>query len=164
MKEEIAAVRGELEKIKELHLSQSTKTDCLQKEGEEDMGFDDEQLFDLPSIRRTINTLQERVKQISLNSSAFLDSSQLLRQSRIKDDFINQRISLQVVKIEEAVACQHERLQQLVNKKIEKQQKTISNILQTLNELQPAQKPDKNTPTIASSKSAARLKSILGFG
>jgi hypothetical protein len=81
-----------------VHLSQSTKVDYFGKEISEDINFEDEQLFDLPSIKRTINSLQERMKEISLNSSAILDTSELLRESRIKEDFIHERIQSEITK------------------------------------------------------------------
>jgi hypothetical protein len=36
--------------------------------------IEDEQLFDLPSIKRTIFYLQEKVKEINLNASANSDT------------------------------------------------------------------------------------------
>jgi hypothetical protein len=39
------------------------------------------------------------MKEISLNSSAILDTSELLRESRAKEDFIQERISCEITKI-----------------------------------------------------------------
>ena len=63
---------------------------------------------------------------------------------------------------------QQEYLEELVSKRIDKQQKTINNILETLNELHnpliKAEKVEKAASLLSSSKSAAKLKTFFGFG
>lgn len=104
------------------------------------------------------------MKEISLNSSAILDNSELLRESRIKEDFIQERIHTEISKFEESLVHQHDTFEGVVNKRIEMQQKTINNILETLNELHPSPKQDKSSAMLASSKSATKLKTFFGFG
>lgn len=66
-------------------------------------------------------------------------------------------------KVELQLALQHETLEETLNKKLEKQQKTINNILETLNDLHPTAKVDRTMNTLSMSRSGKNLKSFFGF-
>lgn len=90
MRKELEAFGKEIEKLKEIQIS---KADFSGKDSSEETMLDDEQLFDLPSIKRTICSLKEKVKEISLNSSVILDSSEFVREVKFKEDSIHEKIT-----------------------------------------------------------------------
>lgn len=58
---------------------------------------------------------------------------------------------------------QRENFEKSINKMLEKQQKTINSILETLNDLHEPPLSEKTSNFLTSSKSTTKLKSFFGF-
>jgi prefoldin subunit 5 len=70
---------------------------------------------------------------------------------------------LAISQLEESFASKYESFEEVVNKRLEKLQKTINSILQTLNDLHDLDSSDNTRATLSNSKSAVKLKTFFGF-
>ena len=77
-----------MDKVRDTVNFQIGKTEYVPREICEDFNMEDQQFFDLPSIKRTIHSLQEKVKEISLNSSVQVD----INESKDRDDGLHEKL------------------------------------------------------------------------
>lgn len=104
------------------------------------------------------------MKELNLNSSALLDSTICSKDQKNKEELIFQeKITSTISQMEQSMVYQRENFEKSINKQIEKQQKTINNILETLNDIHGPALSEKTENILTNSKSATKLKNFFGF-
>ncbi len=92
-----------------------------------------------------------------------LDSTIGSKDVKNREDAFQDKLTSTLTQMEQSMVCQRESFEENINKRLEKQQKTINNILETLNDIREPALSEKTSNILVASRSATKLKSFFGF-